>query len=179
MRIKFVMPDYHLRAEYTEMMDEWIKDGSRIAPWSLIEQYHTDEEFEAVIRRTNEAAVGNMGNKAYVPCVTYYAKDKASGKLLGAVNIRYYLTKETYDTWVHIGFGVRPSERRKGYATEMLNLAIEQCRQMKMEKVFIGCLVSNTASAKTIEKCGGVLRGRTTTEYYNETVEISQYVIAL
>jgi len=173
------MPDYHLRDEYTEMMDEWIKDGSRIAPWSLIEQYQTDEEFDSVIRRTNEAAVGNMGNKEYVPCVTYYAKDKSTNKLLGAVNVRYYLTKATYETWGHIGFGVRPSERRKGYATEMLMLALDECRRMKMEKVFIGCLKDNIASAKTIEKCGGFLRGSTTTEYYGETVKIVQYCVVL
>ena len=173
------MPDYHLRDEYTEMMDEWIKDGSRIAPWSLIEQYHSDEEFENVIRTTNEAAVGNMENENFVPCITYYVKDITNGKLLGAVNIRYYLTKSTFETWGHIGFGVRPSERKKGYATEMLNMALDECRQMKMEKVFIGCLEENIGSAKTIEKCGGVLRGTVEFNYNNENVRVRQYIIEL
>jgi predicted acetyltransferase len=179
MRIKFIMPDYHLRDEYTEMMDEWIKDGSRIAPWSLIEQYHTDEEFDNVIRITNEAVVGNMQNKDFVPCKTFYVKDTTSGKMLGAVNIRYYLTKSTFETWGHIGFGVRPSERKKGYATEMLNMALDECRQMKMEKVFLGCLDENIASAKTIEKCGGILRGTILREYGGNNVKICQYYIEL
>jgi len=179
MKIKFIMPDYHLRDEYTEMMDEWIKDGSQIAPWSLIEQYHTDEEFDKVIRITNEAVVGNMENKDFVPCRTYYVKELKDGKLLGAVNIRYYLTKSTYETWGHIGFGVRPSERKKGYATEMLTMALDECRQMKMEKVFLGCLENNIGSAKTIEKCGGVLRGTISHEYYGKKVNILQYLIDL
>ena len=179
MRIKFVMPDYHLRNEYTEMMDEWIKDGSRIAPWSLIEQYHTDDEFDNVIRTTNEAAVGNMQNKDFVPCITYYVKDITNGKLLGAVNIRYYLTKSTYETWGHIGFGVRPTERKKGYATEMLYMALDECRKMKMEKVFLGCLENNIGSAKTIEKCGGILRGVIPHEYYGKSVNVRQYLIDL
>jgi len=179
MKIKFVMPDYHLKEEYAEMMDEWIKDGSQIAPWSLLDQYHTDEEFENVIRITNEAVVGNMRSKEFVPCKTYYVKALTNGKLLGAVNIRYYLTKETYETWGHIGFGVRPSERKKGYATEMLNLALDECRQMKMEKVFIGCLDENIGSSKTIEKCGGILRGAVMRVYHNENVKIRQYFINL
>jgi len=179
MRIKFIMPDYHLRDEYTEMMDEWVKDGSRIAPWSLIEQYHTDDEFDKVIRATNEAAVGNMKNKEFVPCKTYYVKDFINGKLLGAINIRYYLTKSTYETWGHIGFGVRPSERKKGYATEMLKMALEECRQMRMEKVFIACLENNIGSAKTIEKCGGILRDIFTFIYNGESVNIRRYFIDL
>ena len=89
------------------------------------------------------------------------------------------MIKSTYDTWGHIGFGVRPSERNKGYATEMLTMALDECRQMKMEKVFIGCLDNNIGSAKTIEKCGGVLRGVISSEYYGKTVNIRQYLIDL
>jgi predicted acetyltransferase len=161
------------------MLDKWKKDGSRIASCSLIEQCQTEEQFENIIRTTNEAAVGNMKNKDFVPCITYYAKDIVTEKLLGAVNIRYYLTKSTYETWGHIGFGIRPSERKKGYATEMLNLALDECRQMKMEKVFIGCLEDNIGSSKTIEKCGGVLRGVVSYEYNGESVNIRQYFITL
>jgi len=179
MRIKFVLPDYYMRTEYAEMMDEWIKDGSRIAPWSLLEQYGTDEEWEKVIRITNEAIVGNYDNKDYVPCITYYVKDIAAKRLLGAVNIRYYLTKAGYDTWGHIGFGVRPSERRKGYATEMLLLALDECRKMKMERVLLGCLEENTGSAKTIEKCGGVPENVAEHKYNGENVRIRRYWIEL
>lgn len=96
MRIKLVNPDYHMRKQYTEMLDEWIKDRSSINPKSLITEYHTDEEFDDVIRRTNDAAVGKGVN--YPAFKTFYAKDIATGKLLGAVLIRYYLIKRLYET---------------------------------------------------------------------------------
>jgi predicted acetyltransferase len=176
--IRFVRPDYYLREEYTEMMDEWIKDGSPIAPWSLIEQYHSDEDFEKMIRIVNDAAVGN-GVGDFAPCITYWVKDSESNRLIGAVNIRYYLTKLGYETWGHIGFGVRPSERRKGYAAQMLSAALDECRAMKMERVLLGCLDENIASAKTIEKCGGVLENCAAHEYSGENVLIRRYWIAL
>ena len=176
--IKFLRPDYYLREEYTEMMDEWIKDGSRIAPWSLIEQYHTDSDFEKMIRIVNDAELGN-GIGDFAPCKTYWVKKIESNRLLGAVNIRYYLTKLGYDTWGHIGFGVRPSERNKGYATKMLLMALDECRILKMEKVLIGCLEENIGSIKTIEKCGGVLEKIAIHEYNSENVRIRRYWIQL
>jgi predicted acetyltransferase len=174
--IKLIKPDFYLRKEYTEMMDEWIKDGSRIAPWSLIEKYHSDNDFEKMIRIVNDAEVGN-GIGDFSPCKTYWVKNIETNKLLGAINIRYYLTKLGFETWGHIGFGVRPSERKKGYATQMLLAALDECRIMKMEKVLIGCLDGNIASYKTIEKCGGILENTIIHEYNSENVLIRRYWI--
>ena len=172
--IRFIQPDYYMHSEYIDMMDEWIKDGSRISPWSLLEQYRTTEEFEKVIRTINNAKIGKeIGD--FAPSVTYWVKAVNSNKLIGSVNIRYYLTKEGFETWGHIGFGVRPSERKKGYATQMLLFALSECRGMKMEKVLIGCLEENIASAKTIEKCGGVLENIVEHEYNGENVFIKRY----
>ena len=69
------------------------------------------------------------------------------GKLVGTVAVR--------DGYV--GYGVRPSERQKGYAAKMLGLALEKCRARKMEKLLAICDQSNVASIKTVLKNGGVL----------------------
>lgn len=50
----------------------------------------------------------------------------------------------------HIGYGIRPTERRKGYAAAMLKLALEKCRDMEIKQVLITCDKDNIASAKTI-----------------------------
>lgn len=57
----------------------------------------------------------------------------------------------------HIGDGVRPSERRKGYATEMIRLALIECRNLGFDRVLMCCNRDNIGSAKSIIKNGGVL----------------------
>lgn len=58
----------------------------------------------------------------------------------------------------HIGYGIRPSEQRKGYGKEQLTLALEFCKEeLKLDRVLITCSKANTASAKTILSCGGIL----------------------
>ena len=50
-------------------------------------------------------------------------------KLIGAASLRHYLTVEGLNTWGHIGYGVRPTERKKGYGTEMLRLMLIKCKE--------------------------------------------------
>ena len=78
-------------------------------------------------------------------------------KLIGLLNIRYELSEELKEKYGDIGYGVRPLERRKGYATQMLRFAIDECKNRKMESVILGCYKDNLASSKTIIKNGGVL----------------------
>lgn len=135
------------------MMDEWHAGGGEISPWSLLEAYRSDTEFEAMLRLVNAEAPA----PGDAPSKTWWVRDTESDKLIGAVNIRAYLTKAGFEAWGHIGYGVRPSERRKGYATQMLQMALERCRAMDLWRVLLGCADDNIASAKTIEKCGGRL----------------------
>jgi predicted acetyltransferase len=72
----------------------------------------------------------------------------------------------------HIGYGVRPGERRKGYATAMLRHALEVCRTKGLSEVILGCYKDNIASVRTILKCGGVLTAENNN--YSEG-RISQY----
>ena len=57
----------------------------------------------------------------------------------------------------HIGDGIRPSERRKGYATEMIRLALIECKKLGLDRVLMVCERDNIGSAKSIMKNGGVL----------------------
>jgi predicted acetyltransferase len=102
--------------------------------------------------------------------------DTDRDRLIGAVNIRHYLNESLKRSGGHIGDGIRPSERRKGYATEMIRLALIECRKLGIEKVLMTCDKDNIGSAKSIIKNGGVLTG----EFINEDGEIEQkYVIDL
>lgn len=78
-------------------------------------------------------------------------------KLVGMVDIRHALNDFLRGYGGHIGYGVRPSERGKGYAGEMLREALAHCKALGLPKVMLACHRENGASAKTIERCGGVL----------------------
>lgn len=78
-------------------------------------------------------------------------------RLVGLLNIRYDLTDELRNLYGDIGYGVRPSERRKGYATEMVKYAKQICKEKEMAHIIIGCYNDNYGSKKTIAKNGGYL----------------------
>lgn len=75
--------------------------------------------------------------------------------ILGMINFRHYLNDYLAEYGGHIGYGVRPSERRKGYGKTMLQLCLERCREYGLTKVLITCKTDNVASKRTILSCGG------------------------
>ena len=88
---------------------------------------------------------------------TFFCLDEARDRMVGAVNIRHYLNEALLLNGGHIGDGVRPSERRKGIATKMIALALEECRKLGIEKVLMVCDKENIGSAKSIQLNGGIL----------------------
>ena len=80
-------------------------------------------------------------------------------KLVGYLSIRHSIDNEFLSLYGgHIGYGVRPTERRKGYATIMLNLALEKCDELGLENIMVTCKEDNIGSAKTIENNCGILK---------------------
>lgn len=95
-------------------------------------------------------------------------------KLIGLLSIRYELSKELSEKIGDIGYGVRPSERNKGYATKMLSYALSVCKEKGMSQVILGCYKDNLVSAATIRKNGGILFAEN--ENYHEG-RVSQYYL--
>lgn len=91
----------------------------------------------------------------YVSALQYGLFDRDTNRLLGLLQIRLELRGYLVDFGGHIGYCVRPSERRKGYATQMLRSALPICTETGLSEVLITCLEDNIGSAKTIESCGG------------------------
>ncbi len=77
-------------------------------------------------------------------------------KMVGMIDIRLNLPKEWY-TAGHIGYSIRPSERKKGYATLVLKEAIQITKNLKIYPVIITCLENNIASKKVILNNAGIL----------------------
>jgi len=114
----------------------------------------------------------NTTSAGLVAASQYLAVRTRDKKVVGMINIRHTLNDYLMQFGGHIGYSVRKSERRKGYAKEMLRLALEKCRELGLEKVLVTCDKDNIASAKTILANGGVFvnevvnTGRLTQRYW-------------
>ncbi|MEU1684347.1 GNAT family N-acetyltransferase [Micromonospora sp. NPDC005707] len=81
------------------------------------------------------------------------------GTVLGGIALRHELDDFLLRVAGHIGYGIRPSARRRGLATWALGRMLDEARRLGLERVLLVCADGNTASARTIERQGGVLEG--------------------
>ncbi|MBT2484464.1 MULTISPECIES: GNAT family N-acetyltransferase [unclassified Microbacterium] len=79
-------------------------------------------------------------------------------EVIGFLSFRHTLNDWLREAGGHIGYAVRSSHRRQGYATAALALGLERAREIGLDRVFVTCDDDNVASARTIEKAGGVLQ---------------------
>ncbi len=153
--VVLIKPDKELFVQYKEMMDEWNMEGSRIAPWPLRYKYHTEELFLAMLKRVDEVENG-INLDGYAASTTFWLYDKDNNKLIGASNIRTTMDEKAIKYWGHIGYGIRPNERRKGYATILLNLTLLKAKELGITRAYLGAYVGNVGSWKTMEKCNAI-----------------------
>lgn len=92
-----------------------------------------------------------------VPSTTYFAIRESDNRLVGVIDLRHHIDHPILGTWGgHCGYSVRPSERGKGYANEMLRLNIQNAKRMGLSKLLVVCDETNAASEKTILANGSV-----------------------
>ena len=92
-----------------------------------------------------------------VPSTTFFAIRNRDGRLVGIIDLRHHIDHPILGTWGgHCGYTIRPSERGKGYAKEMLRLNIEKARELGIPRLLVTCDAENERSERTILGNGGV-----------------------
>ena len=149
--IRLVRPGKEHEAQAATFKQEFIDNGTPIINGSeLLDQMDSyDDWLKSVTDNTSKDTV----NPAWVVTDTYFAIDD-NDNIVGIIDLRHELNDFLKD-FGNSGYSVRPSERRKGYATKMLGLILEHAREIGMTSLQLGVERTNEPSVKTILKNGG------------------------
>ena len=151
MKLRLVKASIRYCDQIKDMLDEWNATGEKIIPYAIRRIDYHDFTYYCDNLEVKDAGCG------LVPDSTFFCLDEERNIIVGAVNIRHYLNESLFLNGGHIGDGVRPSERRKGIATKMIALALEECKNLGITKVLMVCEKENIGSAKSIQNNGGIL----------------------
>ena len=145
------------RAEYsTQIMEyrqEFLDAGDSMDGCGPLRRFDSASEYLKVCKdyENPETVPENL-----VQATQFISVRKSDNKLVGMIQVRHYFNEYLEKYAGHIGYSVRPSERRKGYAKEMLKMTLPFCREIGLDKIMISCVEGNIGSEKTILANGGV-----------------------
>src|SRR5690554_2625460 len=135
MSLKLIKLDETYKRELGQMIDEWTYDQkvnqTNHSPWSIFKNDYKD--FNNYLKNLEITHPEN----GHVPDSVFFLTDTKSSRLLGAVNIRHYLNDSSTKIGGHIGLGIRPSERRKGFATQLIALSLIESKKIGIKQILI------------------------------------------
>lgn len=154
----FESPSLERKNEIIEYINEFVLYKSNINGTGSLDKILEGYSFEQVLERCL-----NMENEEYskkferCPARTFLLIRESDNKIVGTINIRWNLNEKMLQFGGHIGYGIRPTERRKGYNKINLYLGILEARRLGLEKVMLDCDVNNLGSDRTLKALGGKL----------------------
>lgn len=120
----------------------------------IIDGYSFEEALEICLNMQYKEYAKKLG-KSQVK--TFLLIRKNDDKIIGCINIRWNLTDYMKKYSGNIGYGIRPTERNKGYNKINLYLGLLEAKKLNLNKVMLVCETNNLPSSKTIEALGGIL----------------------
>ena len=173
--MKLVFPNMLYKEKAIQFINEFYEYNSDVNGSNELDVYLEKLTYEEWIK--NVLADVDIANipKPRVPALTYFYVREDDDIIVGMINIRLALNDFLKEEGGHIGYCIRPTERKKHYATNMLNDALKVCETLGIKEVILACSKSNIASANVIKNCKGKLEA----EFYSETFKevIQKYVI--
>lgn len=163
-------PTINRKYDALNYLDENIKYNSELNGTGSMEQYLKEETYEEwllELEKRKDLEHCKQINRNLSK--TYFVVREEDNKIVGMVNIRHGISEESLRNGAsHIGYGIRPSERRKGYAKIALYLSLVEEQKLGEENVLLYCTVDNIGSNKTIIALGGILEKTELDNYDNK-----------
>lgn len=156
--LELVAPTVRLHAAWLEAHEEWgpglHEDGFGVGP---SDEVGLSDGFAAwVARLTDQSDPAKTVDLGKHQCAYRWIVE--SDRVFGGIVLR--TGGDDYVRWAgHLGFGIRPSARRRGLGTWATGRMLDEARVLGLDRVLAVCAVGNVASVKTIERCGGVFEG--------------------
>lgn len=173
--MKLVFPNILYKEKAIEYIDEFIANNSEINGSGALDGFLVDSTYEEWLKKVmSDVDVANI-EKPRVPALTYFFVREEDDRIVGMINIRLALNDFLRKEGGHIGYSVRPTERGKGYAKDMLNRALMVCDTFGIKEVLVTCDKVNLASAGVIKACGGELAEEFYSDIFKENLQ--KYVI--
>lgn len=152
-QLKLIEPTEDYISQYEEYRQEFLDFGGSMDGAGALRRIADGRKWlEECARYTDPATVP----EGRVLATQYILIRERDNRLLGMLQLRRELNEYLAKYAGHIGYSVRPSERRRGYAKTMLAMALPHARALGLERVMISCAVDNEGSRRTILANGGV-----------------------
>ena len=173
--IKLVNPTMEYKEQVMNYRKTFLEEKESFDGCAGLEECETYEEWIDFEKRLSKKY-----QEEYVPSTVFLAIRELDNKLIGMIDFRHELKDFLFNYGGNIGYSVIPSERRKGYAKEMLRLMLDYCKQKGVARVLLACDKENIASKKTIIANGGVLENEVADKVgLSESGTIQRYWISL
>ena len=148
-----IKPTIEYGKQIMEYRQEFLASGDSMDGCGPLRRIETVEEYLKICIDYENA---NTVPEHLVPATQFILVRKSDNKLIGMIQIRHKFNDYIEKYAGHIGYSIRPTERRKGYAKIMLKMALPYCKDIGINSVLISCVDDNIASEKTIIANGGI-----------------------
>lgn len=153
------IPSINKKADIIDYLNELEKYKSDTNGCGMLEKiidgYTFEDALESCLQCQYEDYAKSIGR---LQSKTFLLIREKDNKLIGTINIRLNLDEKKHIFRGYIGYGIRPTERRKGYSKINLYLGLIEAKKIGLNKIFIVCEFNNIASNKTLKALGGKLK---------------------
>jgi predicted acetyltransferase len=153
--MELVKPNLKYKDSFSKALEEYKAEERKI---SLRIPESSDQSIKEYIQQMVDEEIGLNLPEGYVAHTKLWLVD--NNEYIGDIDIRHSLTGVLLNAGGHIGYEIRPSKRKMGYGTKMLQMALPIAKNLGINKVLITCNDDNIGSAKIIEKNGGILEDK-------------------